>query len=215
MNSSFVSTVIHMKTTRIYTQTTRAAAAEETRQRILQAAFDLQAERLTSEISLDDVAARAAVSVQTVLRRFGTRAGLIEQSLAFMNEVIADERRTPVGDVAAALRTLVDHYEKRGDFALLMLAQETAYEHIRQMSQVGKNLHRDWVAEAFSPDLDRLDPASRDELLDLLVVATDVYTWKLLRRDRGHSRSQTERRIHALVSALLPATSEVHDKEGT
>jgi len=200
-----------MKTTRTYTQTTRAAAAEETRQRILRASFDLQAERLTSEISLDDVAARAGVSVQTVLRRFGSRAGLIEQSVEYMNDVIADERRTPVGDVPAAIRTVVDHYEARGDFALLMLAQESAYEHIRKMSTAGKDLHRTWVADTFSPDLDPLDPAAREELLDLLVVATDVYTWKLLRRDRGYSRSQTERRMNALVAALLAAA---HDHGG-
>lgn len=200
-----------MKSTRTYTQTTRAAAAEETRQRILRAAFDLQTERLTSEISLDDVAARAGVSVQTVLRRFGSRAGLIEQSVAYVNDVVADERRTPVGDVPAAIRTVIEHYETRGDFALLMLAQESAYEHIQQMSQAGKNMHRDWVAEAFAPDLDRLDPAEREELLDLLVVATDVYTWKLLRRDRGHSRVQTERRMNTLVAALLAAAANRKD----
>lgn len=211
MNMVFMSTVNDMKTTRTYTQTTRAAAAEETRLRILRAAVDLQAERLTSEISLDDVAARAGVSVQTVLRRFGSRAGLIEQGVAYMNDVIADERRTPVGDVPAAIRTVVDHYETRGDLALLMLAQESAYEHIRQMSQAGKDLHRTWVADAFSPDLDALDPADREELLDLLVVATDVYTWKLLRRDRGHTRSQTERRMNTLVTALLSAAANRKD----
>lgn len=200
-----------MKSTRTYNQTARAAAAEETRQRILRASFDLQAERLTSEISLDDVAARAGVSVQTVLRRFGSRAGLIAQCAEYMNDVISDERRTPVGDVPAAIRTVVDHYETRGDFALLMLAQESAYQHIRQMSQAGKDLHRVWVAEAFSPNLDPLEPAAREELLDLLVVATDVYTWKLLRRDRGHSRPQTERRMNTLVTALLSAA---HDNGG-
>ncbi len=211
MKQIFASTVNDMKTTRPYTQTTRAAAAEETRQRILRAAFDLQAERLTSEISLDAVAARAGVSVQTVLRRFGSRAGLIEQSLAHMNNVITEERRTPAGDVPAAIRTVVDHYETRGDFALLMLAQENAYDHIARMSRAGKDLHRTWVAETFSPALEPLEPAARDELLDLLVVATDVYTWKLLRRDRGHSRSQTERRINTLVTALLSAA---HDNTG-
>jgi len=38
--------------------------------------------------------------------------------------------------------------------------------------------------------------------VDLLGVATDVYTWKQLRRDRGHDRHTTEQRIHALVAAL-------------
>jgi hypothetical protein len=37
-------------------------------------------------------------------------------------------------------------------------------------------------------------------------VATDVYTWKLLRIDRGHSRAVTERRMHELVDAVLAST---------
>jgi hypothetical protein len=105
---------------------------------------------------------------------------------------------------------LVDHYEKRGDFALLMLAQESSYEHVRQMSEAGKDTHRSWVAEVFEPHLPR-GATARAEALDLLVVATDVYTWKLLRRDRGLSREHTEHRINVLAAAILAATEK---KEG-
>jgi AcrR family transcriptional regulator len=195
-----------MKTKRSYTMTARAEAAEETRLRIVRSAFDLQAERLTTEISLEDVAARAGVSVQTVLRRFGSKARLFEDSLKVVNDEIAEERRAPAGDVPGAIRVLVDHYEKRGEFALLMLAQESAFDHVRQMSDAGKQTHRTWVIEVFEPHLPQ-DRERRDELVDLLVVATDVYTWKLLRRDRGLSRAQTEHRINTLVSALLTAAT--------
>jgi hypothetical protein len=37
--------------------------------------------------------------------------------------------------------------------------------------------------------------------VDLLVVATDVYAWKLLRRDRGLSRNQTTERVRRLVAS--------------
>ncbi|MFL6159421.1 MAG: TetR/AcrR family transcriptional regulator [Marmoricola sp.] len=195
-----------MKTTRTYHQTTRAEAAEQTRKRITRAAFELQTERLTAEISLEDVADRAGVSVQTVLRRFGSKAGLFEASLVWINEQIGEERRAPAGDVPVAIRVLVDHYEKHGDFALLMLAQENSYDHVRQMCDAGKHMHRGWVAEVFAPQLGDLSAAAHDEAVDLLVVATDVYTWKLMRRDRGLSRSQTEQRISSLVSAVLAAT---------
>lgn len=195
-----------MNTKRSYTMTTRARATEDTRRRILRAAFDLQSRRLASEIALDAVAEEAGVSVQTVLRHFGSRAGLFDEAVAFANDQVADERRAPVGDVPGAIRVLVDHYEKRGDMALMMLAQETTYEQVRQMSDRGKALHRTWVADVFAPSLAGLDAAAHDELLDLLVVATDVYAWKLLRRDRGLSRCLTEERINALVSAVLAAT---------
>lgn len=200
-----------MKTTRAYHQTARAAAAAETRLRITRAAFELQAERLTAEISLEDVAARAGVTVQTVLRRFGSKAELFQASLDRVNSQIAEERRAPAGDVPTAIRVLVDHYEKHGDFALLMLAQENSYAHVRQMSDAGKATHRTWVEEVFAPQLAGLGSAAREELVDLLVVATDVYTWKLMRRDRGLSRHQTETRIHTLVTAVLTAASTRKD----
>ncbi|MBO9523862.1 MAG: TetR/AcrR family transcriptional regulator [Nocardioidaceae bacterium] len=197
-----------MKTTRPYRQTARAEAAEQTRQRIMQAAFALQSERLAWEISLEDVAARAEVSVQTILRRFGSRAGLFDATTAFAQAQVAEERRTPVGDVATAMKVLVDHYELRGDMALLMLAQEGTYDHVRRLSEDGKAMHRGWVEEVFAPRLDGLTPPAREQAVDLLVVATDVYTWKLLRRDRAMSRAQTEQRMNTLVAAVLAATTD-------
>jgi len=199
-----------MKTKRTYTMTARAAATEETRRRIIGAAFDLQTERLTADISLEDIAARAGVTVQTVLRRFGSKAELFTASLEQINSDIAEERRAPAGDVPTAIRVLVDHYEKHGDFALLMLAQENAYAHVRQMSDAGKQMHRGWVTEVFGPLLPTRT-TDHDEAVDLLVVATDVYTWKLMRRDRGLSRAQTEHRITTLVSAVLTTATQRKD----
>ena len=199
-----------MKTTRTYNQTARAEAAEETRQRITRAAFQLQTERLTAEISLEDVADRAGVSVQTVLRRFGSKTQLFEASLDWINRQIGEERRAPAGDVPVAIGVLVDHYEKHGDFALLMLAQENSYAHVRQMSDMGKQMHRGWVSEVFGPLLPartEKHAEKHDEAIDLLVVATDVYTWKLLRVDRGLSRAAAERRMRSLVDAVLASVS--------
>jgi AcrR family transcriptional regulator len=190
-----------MNTTRTYTMTARARAVEETRGRIIDACVALHGERPVTEIGLDDIAVRAGVSVQTVLRHFGSRAGLEEASFERAQQAVADERRTPVGDVAAAVHVIVDHYERRGDMALLMLAQETHQDLMARITEQGKALHRAWVTEVFAPFLAAADDA--DELTDLLVVATDVYAWKLLRRDRGLSRDRTESRIRRLVEALL------------
>lgn len=201
-----------MNTKRAYTMTARAQSAEQTRRRILQSTFDLQSRRLAAEVSLDAVAEDAGVSVQTVLRHFGNRAGLFDATVAFANERVVEERRAPVGDLASAIRVLVDHYEKRGDMALMMLAQETTYDHVRQLSEAGKATHRDWVVEVFAPHLEGLTSAGREQAVDLLVVATDVYTWKLLRRDRRHSRSQTEDRMITLVSAVLATTTRGKDE---
>jgi AcrR family transcriptional regulator len=190
--------------------TTRAKSAEDTRRRILETAFELQSRRLASEIVLEAVAEEAGVSVQTVLRHFGSRAGLFDATVVFANELVAEERQAPVGDVPAAIAVLLHHYDLRGEMALMMLAQETTYAHLGRLSAAGKAMHRRWVSEVFAPSLAGLSPFRRDELVDLLVVATDVYTWKLLRRDRGLSRVQTGQRIETLVTAILSAA---HDRK--
>ncbi len=184
----------------------RAAAVEDTRRRILQSTFDLATDRKIADISLEDVAGGAGVSVQTVLRRFGSRADLIDAAFAFAQDQVVEERRAPVGDAAAAVRVVVDHYERRGDTSLLMLAQEDSDPLARRVTDQGKRLHRAWIAEVFGPLVD-----DDEVLLDLLVVATDVYTWKLLRRDRELSRANTEARMKTLVASVLATT----DPEGS
>jgi len=191
-----------MNSRRTYTMTTRARGVEETRRRILDAVVSLHAERLAADIALDDVAARARVSVQTVLRHFGSRAGLVEAAVPHAEREVRAERRVPVGDVDQAVAVVVDHYEQRGDGVLLMLAQEGHEPLMARVTGRGRQVHRDWVADVFAPYLP--EPGEqRETLVDLLAVATDVYTWKQLRRDRGLGRAATEQRIRHLVGSLL------------
>jgi len=201
-------TRIDMKTPRTYTMTTRAEAVEATRRNIMQAAWDLQSEKLWPSISLDDIAELAGVSVQTVLRQFGSRTQVFEAAMEYGAAVVTEERRTTPGDLADAVRVIVDHYELRGDGVILMLAQERDNEAIAKVTEHGRGLHRDWVREVFAPQLDKSPATEREAIIDLLVVATDVYTWKLLRRDRDRSRGATEQRIRRLLEAILSGAAK-------
>jgi len=175
----------------------RGDAVETTRRRIVDALVALAGERPFSEITLDVIAARASVSVKTVLRQFGSRDGLFGEAMEIAMRDVEDERRTPPGDVAGAVAIVVEHYERRGRTPLLMLSQEHHDDVARKVTDRGRAMHRSWVHEAFAP-------ATADEaVLDLLVVATDVYTWKLLRLDRSHTRADTERLMLDLVEAVL------------
>jgi hypothetical protein len=82
-----------------------------------------------------------------------------------------------------------------------MLEQESVEERIARAVALGRRLHREWVRTAFAPQLERAEDGKALE--DLLVVATDIYTWKLLRRDAGLSRARTEERMHTLISRLV------------
>ena len=187
---------------RAYTMRARADAKAATRLRVLRAVLELSEEKMTIEITLDEVASRAGTSVQTVLRHFGSRDGLLDEAVKLASAEVEQERRAPVGDIGGAIRAIVAHYERRGDFVVRLLGQE----HDPRVAAVvgpGKLLHRRWVEDVFRPQLDARRPRDRDALVDLLAVATDVYTWKLLRRDRGLGSATTVKRMYSLVAALL------------
>jgi AcrR family transcriptional regulator len=192
-----------MKTTRSYTMGARAEAVADTRQRIIEALFELGRERMFPDISLDDVAAEAGVSVQTILRHFKSRAGLTEATMDHAIATVTEERHAPVGDVDAAVAVIVGHYEDRGRTALLMLAQESSNAQVAELTRRGRAMHRTWVRDVFAPFA-----GPRDPLIDLLVVATDVYTWKLLRIDRRYSRARTERLIHRMATSILAGAEQ-------
>jgi AcrR family transcriptional regulator len=202
---------IDMKNTRPYTMTTRAEATERTRNRIMDAALALSTEKPLAAISLPDIARLAEVSVQTVLRQFESRDGVLDATIDFARAAVTAERRTTPGDVPTAIRVLVDHYERRGDGVLLLLGQETWEARAATVTEGGRRLHREWVTEVFAPILAHAPADGRDELVDLLVVATDVYTWKLLRRDRRLSRSDTVSRMLLLVESVLKGNHDVTD----
>lgn len=184
---------------RAYTLGARADSTERTRQSILDAAIALAYELERVDFPLEQIAARADRSVQTLLRHFGSRDGLIAAAVERGIAQVVEERR-PTGDIATSLRVLVDHYELRGRFVLSLLAM-TGDPGADDITSPGRRVHRAWVEEVFGEALARA--ADEAELTDLLVVATDVSAWKLLRLDRGLPAGTVQRRMTAMTDALI------------
>lgn len=188
---------------RPYRMGARAEAAAETRRRILDAVIGLHMERYYDQISLDDVAGRAGVTVQTVLRRFGSKDRLIDAaSEEVRGRVLGQRGEAPVGDVAGAVKNLLDHYEEWGDSALRLLTQEDRVPAFRKATDAGRALHREWVERTFAPLLAERTDEARERLLAQLVAVCDVYVWKVLSRDLGLSREQTELALIEMIVAL-------------
>jgi AcrR family transcriptional regulator len=182
----------------------RAETTAATGERILDAAVEVFWELSGDQVSLEEVARRAGVSVQTVIRRFGGRDGL--RTAAVEREVrrIGEQReQAPVGDTTGAVRVLVDHYEEMGDRVLRMLAEEERQPGLREIADRGRKAHRQSCARVFADALDGLSGVDRERRLAQLVAICDVYTWKLLRRDAGLSRRQTELAIVELLEPIL------------
>src|SRR3712207_1583619 len=100
---------------RNYRMGARAEAARATGERILDAAIEVFWERPTDQISLEEVARRAGVTKQTVLRRFESKAGLVAAAAERMAAQVDDERKgVAPGDVRGAVEVVVAHYERVG-----------------------------------------------------------------------------------------------------
>jgi AcrR family transcriptional regulator len=180
----------------------RAQAAERTAERILDAAVEVFFDAPSTSVSLDEVARRAGVTVQTVIRRFGGRDGLLAAAAERESKKVREERDVPPGDVDGALRVLVGHYERTGDRVLRMLGEEARSATLRGIADQGRRMHRDWCEAVFAPALAGLSSAERARRLAQLVAVCDVYTWMLLRRQAGLSRNQTELALRELVKPL-------------
>lgn len=182
---------------RAYQMRARAESAAQTGERIVGAMRALGAERFLDDITLVDVAERAGVTTRTIIRRFGGRDGLIQKAFEDASADVESRRdETPAGDVAAAVAIAVEDYERYGDVLIMLLAQEQRHpDLLRSLLDKGRKDHWDWVAEVFVPR-DRLHAAQ-------LVAATDVYVWKLLRRDLGLSRARTTAAIAQMVGRLV------------
>lgn len=188
---------------RPYRMGRRAEQVTATRERVLETAAELFGTRLYDEVSLDDVAAGAQTTVQTVIRHFGSKDSLFVAAARWSaDRVVAPREVARPGDVAAAVRGLVDHYEESGDAVFLLLTQEDRVPAIRAYTDAGRTYHRDWVQRFLGDALAGLTGKARQRRVAQLVAVTDLYTWKLLRRDRGLSRRETEAAIRGLVEAL-------------
>ena len=183
-----------MKTQRAYSMELRAAAAEATRERILSAAADAFLEHWYDDVTIASVAKRAGVSGQTVLNHFGGKDQLATAAYEYVAETIVAKRYAPAaGDIPALVEALVDDYETTGETVVRLLALEERVPALAPLLARGRAGHREWVETMFGAP----------ELTAELVVATDVYAWKLLRGDQGLSRDETAASILKIVEALL------------
>jgi len=188
---------------RHYNQTVRAQSSEETARRIVDAFLDRLMKQWFDEITLDQVAKDAGVTVQTVVRRFGSKEGLLSIAVKTLAAQILARRAGPSGDLKRLVDNLIQDYEETGDAVIRLLALEPRHPALKQFLDFGRSEHRRWVSTALAEPLGKLNDTTRKVALDALVIVMDVYTWKLSRRDMGRSVPATAAMIQLLVQATL------------
>jgi AcrR family transcriptional regulator len=195
-----------MKSTRTYTMSARADRLAATRERIARAAAALFLEHAFEDVTLARVASAAGVSHQTVLNHFESKEGVVLAVAELLKaETVSARSDARPGDVAGAVRALVGDYERMGDANFRWAASERL-ELLAEVLDEARATHQEWIVTMFG---DRLPttPAARRRAVHALHAATDVYSWKLLRRDLHLSRTETEKTMAALVGGILEGPS--------
>ena len=179
---------------RPYRMVARAEATAATRERLLASAWRRFSQEAFEGVRLADVARDAGVSAQTLHTHFGTKDELFVAAWRWTMAPEGARRDSAArGDVRQAIRVLYDSYDKDGDAVLRLLAQEERIPAVHEMAEAGRRWHRAWVERTFEPP--------SEERLVSLIVATDLLTWKLLRREMGLGRDAAEQIVADMVTA--------------
>ncbi len=188
---------------RRYAMASRAAKAEATRARIRVSAMELYCQRPIEDFTLEEVAGRAGVAVRTVLRAYPSKDELVYAALDEMAAGGVYLKPTPPGDIKAGVSAFFDIYETVGDLVLQRLSDERRRPALKPLLDQGRENHRDGVKVIFAPQLEQRHGAARAELFNMLVVMTDVYVWKLLRRDMALTRPAAEAIVRKMIFSII------------
>jgi AcrR family transcriptional regulator len=175
----------------------------DTRERIARCALEQFLERPYDEVTLATVAEASAVSHQTVLNHFGSKEGVFAAAVDVLEARISATRAAAVpGDAAGAVESLFTDYERSGDANVRFAVLESRLPHVAERLVQARAHHQAWLAQVFAGALPTRG-AKRQRALAALHAATDVYTWKLLRRDLGLERAEAARVMEGLVVSVL------------
>ena len=190
-----------MNPSRAYSMDVRGKKAAATRERVLEVTQELFAAKST-EFTLENVASTAGTSVQTVLRAFGSKEKLILEAMGSFRATVPPRDELPQSTGEAVAR-LFDDYEVIGDRVIGMLAEEHRIPGLGVVAAEGRARHRVWVEAAFATQLAGHPARGRRTVVTALLAATDVYVWKLLRRDFGLDRKAAQAAVERLIRGVV------------
>ena len=189
---------------RPYRMVARAEAAEATGRRIVDSAAVLFGRQLYEQVSLEAIAQHAGTTVQTILRRFNSKEELLADVITRRRTAIHAQRgQVQPGDLNGALDLLFTEYEQWGDEIVLFLAQEGRNPLITRAVQAGREFHQAWVRKTLGPLVGKGSGQARRRAVHQIIAATDLYVWKVLRRDLKLDEREARAAIAGMVEAAV------------
>jgi AcrR family transcriptional regulator len=198
-----------LKTTRKYEMGVRTKASEMTSEEIIRVVGELWMKYSIDEITLQMVALNAGVTVMTILRKFGSKEGLFEAAIRTDTAGIQDVRKeSQAGNISQAISILMKEYEYAGQAVIRTLAVENDLPVAAKILKKGRELHKEWCQRIFAQYLPESSDKKYEIMLGAFYAATDVYKWKLLRKDLGYSKEETEKIFIKTVRGLIIIKNE-------
>jgi AcrR family transcriptional regulator len=190
--------------TRSYNNEKRALKANKTKVRIMQSFTDLWNKHSLNEITLEWLAEESGVTTRTILRKFGSKEKLLEETLLYHSPKILETRKKGFdGNIDKALKALLANYESMGDAVIRTIKLESELDIARKIGETGRKVHRDWCKNIFGAHLPPEDSTHYERDLAAFIAATEIYLWKLLRRDLGFSEEECLAVFKRMVDGLI------------
>jgi len=211
---------------RHYSQRVRAAAAEETRRRILDTAREGLRTSPSERISVERVAHDAGVARSTVYLIFGSKAGLFEalghdllQRTGFDKLVTAvqlpdarDALRTAFA--AAALMYAADRDVARAVYSMYALDPDSV-RGVFEVVEHGRAEGQRRLAQRLHDQGHLLEEVAVDEAADVLWLLTSFDAFDQLYTGRSLPAKQVGERLYRLAARGLLRESGKHLRDGT
>jgi AcrR family transcriptional regulator len=188
---------------RPYQSELRAEQAEETRRRILDAALRVMVTGLAS-LSVPAVAREAGVSVPTVYRHFGTKAGLLAAMYPHAARRAGLDRipdPSSAGDVKGVVRALIERLDALDDVSRAAFASPIADE-VRHATMPSRFARLRRLGESIEPPLSSADLDRITRLLVVLISQSSLRTW---RDHLGVSADQAADDVDWILRAAIAA----------
>lgn len=202
--------------TRIYRLARREETAAATRQRILEAATELMTLSGFHPVAIDEIASRAGTTRPTVYRHFGSKVGLFEavawNVLATAGIGRLDEARQ-LEDPVVALREFLSAncrmFAEMGESlstALDVARFEPEIAGVLEITYFGRRIESlEHIAGRLVSD-GRVNAGwTKDQIVDALIVLTNVETFDSLSKHRSRSWEEITETLFALSTSFLEA----------
>lgn len=183
----------------------RAAQAQATRARILEATVTVMARGVAS-VSIPAVAREAGVSVPTVYRHFGTKRELLAAVFPHLvRRAGLDELVPPrsMDELGHGVRALFERIDWAGDLARAAIASPAA-EEVRRVDMPARLEMSRRLADSIVP---KLTPGDRERIARLVTILISASALRVWRDHLGSTVEEAANDIDWVIRAAIAAST--------